>query len=184
MDCDVASGKKANVDLGISTSVMKKYNISSIRYVDVLFWAYDNDSYFKSFDTEQIRIETSLYDGTADIFSGETIYDSDGIKIDFLEVNGNNYTFCLTNTTGEYINVDFDNISINDYTVSDIDYDLYDEVVLNNNQFVYTIKVSNQFKQDNGIDEVEAVEWNLTCRPYGDYFSDYKVGPIVYTVNP
>ena len=182
MDCDVAAGKKANAKLELKGSVLNTYGISSVRCVDVLFWAYDNDAMFKEFDTEQIEIKTSLYDETHDYISGVTIYDADGIKVDYLGDDGKNFDFCITNTSGAYFNFDFTEITINDYTVTDIDFDLFDEVVLNNSQIVCTITVGNSFKQDAGISDVESVEWNMSIRPYGDYFDEYKIGPIVYLV--
>lgn len=182
MDCDVAAGKKANTELEIKGSVLNDYGITEVRCIDVLFWAYDNDEMFKEFDTDQIEIQTSLYDGTHDVFTGDTIYESDGIKVDYLSTNDNDYLFSIENTTGKYIDFDFDEITINDYTVSDLDYDLFDKMILNNCQIVCTVSVDSQFMQDNDIDSVETIEWNMAIRPNSDYFNESKVGPIVYKV--
>ena len=150
--------------------------------MDALFWAYDNDKSFKEFDTEQIEIKTSLYDGSHDLIQGTNIFDSEGIKVDFLSRDGNKFNFVITNATGSLIDFDFDELSINDFTNSETDFDLFDEMVLNNCQIIVTVKVSNDFLSTNGINEIESIEWNLSIRPNSDYFNESKVGPIVYNV--
>ena len=182
MDCDVAAGKKANASLELKDSVLNNYGISDVRCIDVLFWAYDNDESFKSFDTGQIEIQTSLYDGNHDSFAGNTIFDSDGIKVQYVSTYGNDYIFSIANTTGTYIDFDFNEITINDYTDSEIDLDLFNETLLNNCQILCTVSVGNEFIQDNSIDSVKTIEWNLSVRPESDYFSESKVGTIKYTV--
>lgn len=182
MDCDVAAGKKTNTSFKIESSFLNEYDISEIRFIDILFWAYDNDKMFKEFDTDQLRIYTSLYDNSDDIPSGDTIYSDDNIRVDFVSSEGNDYTFLIVNNTITYMDFDFAEISINDYTVSDIDYDLYDESLLSSNAIFCTIKVSDEFMQENDIETVEKIEWNLNCRPESDYFNEYKAGTILYTV--
>lgn len=183
MDCDVAAGKKANATLLLKGSVIKEYGIQDIRCIDALLWAYDNDKLFKEFDTDQFEIKTSLYDGTHDSIEGTTIFDEDGIKVDYLSSNGDNYNFCITNTTGSYLDFDFNEITINDFTNSEIDFDLYDEEVLNNCQIVVSVNVSNKFKELNTIDSVETLEWNMAIRPNGDYFQESKIGPVKLNLN-
>ena len=182
MDCDVAAGKKANVSLELKGRVLNEYGITNIRCVDALFWAYDNDKSFKEFDTGQIEIKTSLYNKKHDVIKGDTLYDNDGIKVDFIGSDDNEFTFAVKNTTGNYIEFDVEEITINGFTVSDIDYDLYGIGANSDCQAIYTISVDNQFMQDNDIDKVETVEHNLTVRTDGKYTDKYKVGPIEYTV--
>ena len=182
MDCDVAAGKKANVSLELENSILDQYGITEIRCVDALLWAYDNDKYFKEFDTNQIEIKTSLYDATHDVLLGETIYDTDGIKVEFLVNDGNTYWFGITNTTGAYVDFDFDEISINDFTSSDINYDLIGVTLLNNCQVVLPVIVSDEFISANDISTIESIEWNMSVRPYGEYSDAIKIGPIVYAV--
>lgn len=182
MNCDVAAGKKANTSFDIDSSFLSENDIDEIRYIDILFWAYDNDKMFKEFDTGQLRIETSLYNETSDISNGTPIFEQDGLSVSFISRENDNFTFLLINDTEDYINFDFTEISINDYTVSDVDYDLYDEIVLSKNAAICTISVKDEFMQENDIDTVESIEWNITCRPYGDYFEEYKIGTVSYTV--
>ncbi len=180
MDCNVAAGKKANATLELKGSVLKEYGISSIRCVDVLFWAYDNDKYFKEFDTGQVVIRTSSYDETHDIISGTNIYEKDGIAVDYLDHVGNDFRFVITNNTDNYINFDFEDLSFNDFTMTDIDLDLYDEVILKNCQIVVTISANKDFLELNKIDNISSIEWSLSIRPGGSYETQRKIGPIIY----
>lgn len=182
MDCDVAAGKKANTALEIKNSFLAEYEISEIHCVDVLFWAYDNDEHFKEFDSGQLEIKADSYTGNHDNIRGDSVFADSGIVVDYLGRNGDSYDFAITNTTGAYLSFDFANLSVNDFTDSATDYDLYNEVLLNDSQIVVTVKVSNDFKQANGIDAVQHIEWSLNLRPYEDHFSEYKVGPIVFSV--
>ena len=62
--------------------------------------------------------------------------------------------------------------------VSDVDYDLYDEIVLKGCQKIFVIKVDNSFKNLNGITDVSKIDFNFGIRPKEDYFSEYASGMI------
>lgn len=100
MDCDVAARKKTNTFLKLKESVLKAYDINEIKCVDVVFWAYDNDKSYKEFDTGQIEIRTNLYKGGHDQIHGTNIFDSEGIKVDYLGRDGNKFDYVITNRTG------------------------------------------------------------------------------------
>ncbi|MDE7436661.1 MAG: hypothetical protein K2N01_12700 [Lachnospiraceae bacterium] len=179
MDCDVAAGKKANTELYISREFLNDSEIKEIRNIDVLFWAYDNDAMFKEFDTGQIKISTSLDDGTYDIITGQNIYDDGKISVDYLYNEGNRYYYCLTNKAEWYLDFDVSNLSINDYTNSELDFDLYDEQLLKDCQIVFCVIIDNGFKTDNEIEDVEKIEFSFKIRPNGDYFSEYATGIMI-----
>ena len=181
MDCDVAAGKKANVSLEIKKNVLSDIGVFDIRCIDVLFWAYDNDKNFKAFDTGQMEIRTSLYNGEHDTHSGNSIYDDGKISVDFLYNEGSKYVFGITSHIGNPITFDFTELSINDYTDSETDYDLYDEDLLDNCQILVIVKVRDDFKKQNSISDVEKIDWNMAIRHNGDYFAKEKIGPIVFT---
>ena len=184
MDVDVAAGKKANTALTIKNSFLKEYGITAdnIRCIDVLFWAYDNDKSFKEFDTGQIEIKTNKYDGTHDNIVSEKIFEQQNITVSYLDAEKNKYSFVISNNTGSYFNYDFKDISINDYTVSDTDFDLYDEVLLDGCQTVCVVKVKNDFMETNKIDTVNTIDWNMSIRTLGSYFNEYSIGLIKYEV--
>lgn len=175
MDCDVAKGKKANTDLRIDDSFLQEHEISEVKYIDVLFWAYDNDNYIKEFDTGQIRIKTSAYDKKQKWVSGETVYKQKNIQIDYLNNSDNKYNFSINNETGTYFDFDIENVSINDYTKdTDWDFDLSDIMVLKDCQAQFTIELSNDFLSKNNIKKVKKIEFSLGIRPEEDYFKEYN----------
>ena len=109
------------------------------------------------------------------------IYNKKGIIVEFLEQENNQFTFCLTNKTGSYFDFTVDNINVNNYTISDIDFDLYDEQILNNCQFVYTIKIDKEFLSNNDIEKISTVSFNFEIEPEGDAFNDWSTDTITYT---
>ena len=182
MDTDVAPGKKANTTLDIDKSFIKENGISEIRCIDVLFWAYDNDKAFKEFDTAQLEIKTSLYDNTHDSLQGKNLYSSNGVKVDCLSDKKNEFTYLISNSTGNYFSCDFTDLSINDYTVTDIDYDLTDIIVLNNCQSVVTLTINDSFFSTNKIDSINSIDWKLNIRPNEKYENEYKTDFIIDTI--
>lgn len=179
MDCDVAAGKKANVELKIKKDFLDNYNIDSIKSFDILFWAYDNDESFKKFDTGQIAIHTNNYNESFDLISGKCIYDNKNVKIEYLSKIDNKYTYCITNNTGDYFDFDVENITVNDYTSSDLDFDLIGVIVLNSCQAIFTINVSDEFIKLNNLDDIQKIEFALNIRPLEDYSSDWSTDMIV-----
>lgn len=182
---DVAAGKKANGSIDFSDfwsedDFFEKYQIDSVDSFDVLFWAYDNDQSMKTFESGQIHADVSnetIQDSP--IFAdAKNVYDQNGIKVDFLSKDGNDYNLCITNTTGEYFTFDVENTSFNDYTSSDEDYELYDKYLLNNCKLLITIKPTDEFLETNGIDSVEKIDFTMNVRPLADYFSDYNTDVI------
>ena len=175
---DVAPGKKANATEIIERDALDKYDISSFDTLDALFWAYDNDKNFKEFDTGQIHAE--LTPGSENSFgiSGETLYDNNGIKVDYISSSGKTSTYCLTNTSGEYINFTVENLTINDYTSSDLIFEIYDVLVLNNCQILFDITPGEEFLNSNGITDIYSIEFYLYINPLSDYQNDWNTDVI------
>ncbi len=184
MDCDVAAGKKVNAQLTLKGRFLQQFGIedSEIGCIDVLFWAYDNDKYFKEFDTGQLEIKTSLYNGVHDRLVADTVFSESGISVDYVKSDRDEYTFAVSNDTGKYVSFTFDEISVNDYTVSSTDYDLYNETLLDGCQILCIVKVKSDFKEANGITTVQTLDWNIEIEPEDDWREEYKLGPVVYRV--
>lgn len=157
----VAAGKKTNSTLIIKNNILQEYGIDYIRYIDVLFWIYDKDDVVEPFKTNNITIKSDKYDGTNSWIVGNEIYNKSGIKVDYLSTDKNKIKYVVTNTSGNNLNLNFEGISINDYTVSERDYDLFNKQVLNNNQIVFEINVKNEFKKNNNIDKIDKVDFYL-----------------------
>lgn len=175
---DVAPGKKTNTTQELDMETISKYNIQSFDTMDVLFWAYDNDKSFKSFDTNQIHAELNTGSQNLLDISGDTVYENNGIKIDYIEKLGNTYTYCLTNTSGNYVDFTVENLTVNDYTSSDVDYDLYDVICLNNCQILFDVTLDEEFLSTNGITDISSIEFSLNIQPLSDYEYEWKTDMI------
>lgn len=175
---DVAPGKKTNIIQELDMENISKYNIQSFDTLDVLFWAYDNDESFKAFDTNQIHAELNAGAQNLLDISGETVYENNGIKIDYIKNIGNTHTYCLTNTSGNYVDFDLENLTVNDFTSSDVDYDLYDVICLNNCQILFDVTPDEEFLSTNGITDISSIEFSLNIQPLSDYEYEWKTDMI------
>lgn len=178
MECNVATKKKANTELQIDTSFLDENNISEIEYIDILFWAYDNDKQFKEFETNVIRIKTSSYKKEELNTKGKKIYNNKGIEIKYSGEDEGKYLLSVNNKSGEYINFDVENITVNGYTSSDDDFDLFDVCLFDKNMVQISIKPENDFLKKNNIKKINTVEFSLAVRKKGDYFDTYNTDMI------
>ena len=184
MRTEVAAGKKANNSLEIKNSFLKEYSMDKIKYLEILFWAYDNDKMFKSFETGVIKIKSDKFEDSNSWIKGTEIYNSSGIRVDFLSFEKDKAKYLVTNTTGNKIAISFEGISINDYTVSDTDYDLFDELLLDNTQKVFEISIDKDFKEKNSIQEVNKIEFYLKySESETAIFASNKTGVITTNIN-
>lgn len=183
MDCDVSANAKAYTELEIKNMFLSQHGIKNIERIDILFWAYDNDKYFKEFETPVITVKTSAYKGDSKKISGLEIYNDNNIAVDFINRSNNNFTFCLTNKSNNYFDFSVSNINVNNYTVTKTDYDLYDEQVLNNCQFIFTIKVDESFLELNQIEEIFDISFSFEIEPIGDYSERWTTKKITYQLS-
>lgn len=174
MDCDVASGKKANTSLEIDKQYFDFINTSPIKSIDLLIWAYDNDASFKEFDTDQITINTNLYDGQIEVLLGEKIYEKNGIVIEYIGNDENKYYFQLFNNSDTYLDFNVDNLTINDYTSSEMDLDLYGISALEGCVAIFFVEPSQEFIETNEISEIEKIEFTLEVLPMEDYHQEWN----------
>lgn len=175
MGCDVAAGRKANSSFEIEKKFLEENGIKVIKQIDLLMWAYDNDENFKEFDTNQLTIRASAYDGSlGKQRTGKTVYEKNGIKIDRISKKGNSITYAIKNNTGGYFDFDLENLTINGFTSSRYDYDTTGIIVLNKCQAIFTVKIDDDFLSENGISKINKVEFSLNIRPEEDYFKDWN----------
>jgi len=172
MGYDIASGKKATAQLEIEKSLLKELGVSKLKKIDLMIWAYDNEKSFKEFETDIIAIRTNLDNKKYKKIKGEKVYDKNNIFIEYVGQNNNEYTYCLTNKTGEYFNFDIENISFNNYAFSETDYDIYNMIVFDNSSIIFTLKPSEEFMETNNVKNVKKIEFSLAIRPLDDYFKE------------
>ena len=166
LDCEIAKGKKANAKLELDTDFMEDMGMKDIEFVDE----------YNSFYTDVIRIKTNKFQGRKVVKTGKSIYNKNGIKIEYLGGDGDKYQFAVTNTTGKYQVFDVENITVNDYTSSETDFDLVSIPVFDKQQNIVTIDLSQGFLTDNNISKVKTIEFTLDVRPNDDYMKEYKTG--------
>lgn len=94
LDCEIAKGKKANAKLELDTDFMEDMGMKDIEFVDIKFQAVDSDEY-TSFYTDVIRIKTNKFQGRKVVKTGKSIYNKNGIKIEYLEATGININLPL-----------------------------------------------------------------------------------------
>ena len=181
LSTDVSSGCKANATLNIKKSFFDEFNINEIKSIDILFWAYNKDAFFKSFDTGQLQIITSLYDGSKSGINNENIYDKDGLKVGYVNNEGNKYNFVITNETSNLISFDVEEININGYTQSGLDFSLTGVITLNACQSIISIKIDDDFIKINDIAKIDRIDFKLEIQPNEEHRSEYKTDKITYT---
>lgn len=174
MDCDVAAGRKANTILTIKNTFLEENLIAYIKYIDILLWAYDNDKHFKEFESDEIRITMNDSEIIPDIIDGTNIYNKDGIKVDFISSADNSFKYVITNNTGNYFDFSVNNITVNEYTSSELDFDLNDVQVLNGCQKVFNIGLSKEFNDINDIQDISIIEFSLEIEPLGTYLDKFS----------
>lgn len=181
MYTDVASGKKANAILEIDKSPIEAYELGGyLNHVDVLFWAYNKETSMKEFDSGQVMIKMNGYEELTVSFDGQELYSEKDIIIKFIKQEGNLFAYTLENYSGNYINFDVDCLTINDYTSSEVDYDLIQTVVLNNGTKLFFVEPSDEWLSENGISSIQKIEFNMKIRPLESYSDEYETGTILY----
>ena len=175
LDCEVAKGKKANAKLELDTDFMQDMGMKEIEFVDIKFQVVDSDQY-SSFYTDVIRIKTNKFQGKKVVKKGSEIYNKKGIKIEYLQGDGDKYQFAVTNTTGKYMVFDVKNITVNDFTSSETDFDLISIPLFDKQQNIVTLDLSQGFLTDNNIDKVQTIEFTLDVTPNNDFMKAYKTG--------
>lgn len=149
---------------------------------DILLWAYDNSKSFKAFDSGQVHVDvTGATETSSPVLSNvQNIYDKDGISVDFVSSKENSFTFCITNTTGQYFVYDVVSETYNDFTTSDVNYELCNKYLLNNCKTIITLTPTDDFLSMNEISEISKVDFALTIRPLAKYEGEYTTDLISY----
>ncbi len=180
MDTDVPAGKKSNNTLRVSDEWESFGEEKPVEYLDILFWAYDNDKYFKEFDTGVIRIETSAYhdDYTYKPEGGQSpTYQVNGIDV-YPSINDEmRFSVMMVNNGEQYISFDMDSGSVNDWAY-DLGIQVYDEFLFPGCTGVYEGKISSDFVEENSITSFDKFSFTLDIRPSGEYTESYSTDSI------
>lgn len=158
---EVASGKKANQVLYLSSSELKAAGIESVGQVEVYFYVFDSASYDTIFESECVTIQTSDF-ATMDTTPndlGTELYNADGIRIVGKTVDENSFwgTAILLyseNKSGKNVGISVDEMSINGFMMTPF----FSTTVYDGKMSLDDITVFSNQLEDNGIDSIEQVE--------------------------
>lgn len=182
----IATGKKANETMYISSSELRAAGITNIGQIEIYFHIYDSDSYEALFDAEPVIIKTSLYDKmdtTADV-NGEELYNQDGVRIIGQYVDENSFwgtavLLYIENTSGRNIGVSCDNMSINGFMVTP----LFSSTVYNDKKAYDDITILSSDLEENNITSVEDIEVNFHIFDADSYSTICDTGAINFQAN-
>lgn len=120
MSADIADGKKANEDLTITSSSLKNSGITQIADIELSFHIFESNDWLKSYDSDMIKISTSIAGEYEYSFNeeGTVLFDENNIKIVSKGVNedaflGKEILLYIANNTDESITVQVRDVSIN-----------------------------------------------------------------------
>ncbi len=182
MDCMLTAGESKNAYLDINTTLLDENGIGEINYVQLLLFGKEENSNQNSFRTDIMLIETESENVGSDIPDGTLLLDEQGVYVDFIDRNGDSFTFMITNNSCDYLQFDISDMSVNGCTMTELGESWKSNIVLCNNAILCTVTVDEEFKATHSIKKIEKLEWSLVCRPNGDFAEEYELGPIRYEV--
>lgn len=182
MDCMLAAGESKSTYFDISTTLLDENGIGEINYIQLLLFGKEENGSQNSFRTDIMLIETELGNDESDIPDGAFLLDEQGVYVDFIDRNGDGFTFMITNNSCDYLQFDISDVSVNGCTMTELEDSLKNNTVLCNNAIICTVTVDEEFKTTHSIKKIEKLEWSLVCRPNGELTEEYELGPIKYQV--
>ena len=157
----IAAGKKANEELGLSSSSLKAAGIETVGKIEVYFHTFDPDSYMTIDNLDCVTIETSAFD-SMDLTpndAGQELYNSDGIRIVGKYVDENSFwgtaiLLYIENNCGENKIIQCEDLSINGYMLTPY----FSCTIYDGKKAVDDITLLSSQLEENGITEINDVE--------------------------
>lgn len=162
MSCDILSGKKANDSLTFMNSDIENCGIDEITNLEFSFHIFESDSYDKLYDSELIKLTTSLAEEFTQTYddSGEVLYDENGVKIIFKDLDTDDSIFgpqimlYVENNTEQTVTIQARNTSVNGFM---IDPSISTEITPGNRAVSGMTFMKSQLEENN-ITDFENVE--------------------------
>ena len=180
LSADVAAGKKANDTLDFLSNVLARCGIETITDIELDLVVSDGDSWQTLYETGPVILQTSAagqYTQTYDD-SGEEIYNQNGIRVVAKSVNddlfGMGIKFYLENNTDKAVIVNADNVSVNDYMMTDL---FYSDLAPRSHA-VDTLTLLGSELEDNHIDTITDAELSLQITDADYYQTIDSTAPI------
>ncbi len=181
----VASGKKANETLSLSSSGLKAAGIEEVGQIEIYFHVYDSDSWDDLFNTDAVTIRTSAFDSmdTTPDDSGKELYNADGIRIVGKYVDeesfwGAGILLYMENSTGRNIGISCENFSVNGFMMTPyFTCDIY-----SGKMAIDDITLMSSELEKNDIEKIEEVELSFHIYDLSSYETILDTDPIGFTV--
>ena len=180
LSADVAAGKKANDTLDFLSNALARCGIETITDIELDLVVSDGDSWQTLYETGPVILQTSAagqYTQTYDD-SGEEIYNQNGIRVVAKSVNddlfGMGIKFYLENNTDKAVIVNADNVSVNDYMMTDL---FYSDLAPRSHA-VDTLTLLGSELEDNHIDTITDAELSLQITDADYYQTIDSTAPI------
>ena len=173
---DITAGNKANDTLSISSSELSKLIETDIRSYTLRFAVWNSDD-FSDYVVEPIEIQTSLYKDVEKYTEGKTVFSDENLDISYIGNDSSTYKFVIRNKSNDFIMWGIEGITINGFSNSDLNY-LISGTTFSKKEGYFEMDISSEFKNNNDIQEIETIEFNLTGHFGMKYYNDYDTGVI------
>lgn len=181
----VASGKKANETIYLSSSDLEAAGIENVGQIEFYFHVYDSNSYSTLYDSECVTLKTSAYeqmDITLNEYGAE-LYNKNGIKIvgKFADEDsfwGTAVLLYIENTSDKNVNVSCDDMSINGFMVTPY----FHSTVYANKMAMDTITILSSDLEENDITSIDEIELKFRITDSKTYREIDETDPITFTV--
>ena len=158
MSIDVAAGKKANDDMELVNTDLKKSGIDVPGTIDFRLHIFNSDDYMDNFDSDIISVKIGDAKNT-DVSKGDVLVDQNGIKIVSTGLNkddlfGDEIGLYLENNSEQPVVVQMDNLSVNGYMIDG----LFSCELQPGKKAVDEISMMKSDLENNEIENIEQVE--------------------------
>lgn len=179
----VAAGKKANAEIDISSSDLKRANIDTIGKIEIMSHLYNPDTYVTVDDCEPLTIQTSDFNsmGSRDD-SGKVLYNENGFKVISKGITKNSFggdcvLLYIENNNSKTYGTSLEYIAVNGYMFSS----MFANTIYGGKYAVVELDIYSTLLEENNIDKIETVEFELSFYNSNTYQTFAKTGEVVVT---
>ena len=184
MSIDVASGKKVNDTLTLTSSEMEDCGITSITDLAFTLHVFNTDTWEAVIDTPVIELKTNLSGTVTQTYddSGNVVYDANGVRIITKgktddSILGHGIQVYVENNSAEDIMVQTRNVSINGFMVETY----YSPLVMAGKRSLSSLTISDTSLEANGITDITSAELTFVIINSSNFLDIAETGPVSLT---
>lgn len=163
----VPSGNKLNKTVSFPDYYIEEFTTGPIEYIDLVFYAPCETTLGEELDIPQVTLVTNYGEADKRYFpNGETVFEENGISINFIREDSDKYVYAITNNSGIDVDLSIENLSINDYVVSEMNFDLTHILIPNECYAYFSIQMDEEFMTQNFIEQIEKI--TFVVHVFGD----------------